>query len=110
MPCDSIVNERQSKQQREEELKAALKKLETQLQAGQVVVKIGQQGAIAFAGWNERKGMTDACAYRKLISNKSWALRQALARAEATSGRKVNQQAISAGVHSHDGGKTWGVD
>jgi hypothetical protein len=54
-----------------------------------------------------RNGISDACAYRKLLASGSPALRAALAKAEAMAGRKVDPQAIASGVHSHDGGRTW---
>jgi hypothetical protein len=34
-------------------------------------------------------------------------LRQAVARAEAMQGVKVNPQAVASGFHSHDNGLTW---
>ncbi len=34
----------------------------------------------------------------------------ALAKAEAQAGRTVDKQAVASGLHSHDGGKTWGKD
>jgi len=89
------------------ETKAALSRLERYLQTGSVKVKIAPNGAVAFAGWNDRDDVTDVCAIRMLRAENSWALRQAVARAEATSGRKMNPRAVAAGVHSHDGGGTW---
>jgi len=107
--CDTLRTYReQTPQEREAEIRAALAKLEQRLTGGQVRVTISPQGAIAFAGWQEdRGGVTDACAYRALTATGSWALRQAVARAESMSGRKVSERALLAGVHSHDGGKTW---
>lgn len=40
-------------------------------------------------------------------ASNSWELRQAVARAEAQQGRKVNAHAVASGLHSHDGGKNW---
>jgi hypothetical protein len=107
MPCDTIVREGQSFEQRVTEVEKALKRLESSLQAGRVKVQIAPNGAVAFAGWKDRDDVTDVCAYRTLAATNSWALRQAVARAEATQGRKVNAAAVAAGTHSHDGGKTW---
>lgn len=84
---------------------AAVARLEKALSAGAVTLKIGPQGAITFQGWKDRSGVSDVCAYRKL--GNSPVLRRAVARAEVTAGRKVNTQAIGAGIHSHDGGMTW---
>jgi hypothetical protein len=89
------------------EVKRTLKRLETYLSAGRVRVGIGPNGAIVFQGWADRDDVSDVCAYRTLALENSWALRQAVARAEATSGRKVNPQAVAAGHHSHDQGATW---
>jgi len=107
MPCDTVYRREQTKQEREAEIRAALVGLEQRLKDGAVRVTISPQGAIAFTGWNERDDVTDVCAYRTLAARGSWELRQAVARAEALSGRKVNERAVVAGVHSHDGGSTW---
>jgi hypothetical protein len=107
--CDTIRPDSpgQTLEERMTEVDEALARLERYLKTGSVRVNVGPQGAISFAGWKDRSGVTDACAYRTLASGNSWALRQAVARAEATSGRKVNERAIAAGHHSHDGGKSW---
>jgi len=97
----------QTLEERMKEISAALLQLESQLQSSSVKVQIGATGAVAFTGWNDRRKISDACAFRSLTAKNSWALRQAVARAEAMSGRKVNQRAVAAGVHSHDGGRTW---
>lgn len=107
MACETRLLANQTLAQRVSQIDAALKRLEAYLQAGRVQIGIGPTGAIMFKGWQDRDDVTDACAYRTLTSQSSWALRQAVARAEATTGRKVNTRAIAAGVHSHDG-KTWG--
>jgi hypothetical protein len=108
MPCTSTPRKGQTLAQRIDQVKVALKRLEQYLQSGSVRVSIGSNGAIVFAGWNDRDDITDVCAYRTLASENSWPLRQAVARAEAQSGRRVNPQAVAAGIHSHDGGRTWG--
>jgi hypothetical protein len=87
---------------------SALARLGAALAAGSVTVVIGQAGGIAFKGWKDNRGVTDLCAYRALTAANSAPLRRALARAEAVSGRKINPQALAAGTHSHDGGRTWG--
>jgi hypothetical protein len=108
MPCDTTLQAGQTAIQRKDEIKTALKRLEGYLSEGKVTIQIGQNGAVAFVGWNDRNSVTDVCAYRALAAQHSWALRQAVQRAEATQGRKVNAQAVAAGWHSHDGGQTWG--
>lgn len=113
MPCDTYrLTKEQTLEQRNAQIKKALAELEKKLLASQVKVVISQQGAVAFADWSkaDRAGITDVCAYRVLSVQGSWALRQAVAKAEMLAGRKVSTQAVAAGVHSHDGGKTWGSD
>lgn len=109
MPCDSRIPKGMSLEQRNKQITEKLRLLEANLSAGKVKITIGTNGALAFNGWNgdDRSEITDVCAYRALSAENSWALRQAISRAEAQSGRKMNPQAIGAGVHSHDGGKTW---
>jgi hypothetical protein len=107
MPCYTKTLKNQSLQSRQKEIEAALKRLESYLQTGTVTAQIGPQGAIVFKGWGDRDGVTDVCAYRSLSLSNSWALKQAVARAEVMSGKKVNAQAIASGLHSHDGGHTW---
>lgn len=110
MPCDSRLRQGQSLESRIAEVQRALKRLETSLKMGSVKIAIGPNGAIVFLGWKDRDDLSDVCAYRTLAAGNSWELRQAVARAEATSGRKVNPRAIAAGHHSHDGGQSWGRD
>ncbi len=100
-----------SLEERMVQVKAALKRLEQKLLSNQARVVIAPNGAVTFAGWTaeERSDVTDVCAYRTLVAESSWALRQAVTRAEAASGRKVNANAVAAGWHSHDAGKTWGT-
>lgn len=110
MPCDSVRNPNQTLEQRVDQVKKSLTRLEQALAAGRVTVRIGPTGAVAFAGWKpeDRDDVTDVCAYRALSVQGSFALRQAVQRAEQQQGRKVNAAAVAAGVHSHDGGRTWG--
>lgn len=108
MPCDtkpSLTKEERQAQANALELLARKLKV-----GGGASVVIGANGSIAFRGWEgeERGGLSDLCAYRKLLATGSPELRTAVARAEAMSGRRIDGRAIAAGVHSHDGGKTWG--
>ena len=89
--------------------KEALERLERALQAGTVKAVIDRaSGSIAFKGLWRSDGVSDACAYRALTAANSATLRQSIARAEVTAGRSVNPAAINAGVHSHDGGRSFG--
>jgi hypothetical protein len=87
------------------QVEIAMKRLEQFLQTGSVRITIAPNGAVAFVGWktDERVDVSDVCAYRSLAATNSWALRQAVARAEAQQGRKVNAHAVAAGWHTHDG-------
>jgi len=109
MLCDTKLKARQTIQQRKAEVITAVKKLEALLASKKVVATVGAQGGIAFTGWNEtdRDGVTDACAYRRILSTGSAMPRMELARAEALAGRTVDRTAIAQGLHSHDGGRHW---
>ena len=109
MPCTSTPRRGQTLQERMAEVQRSLKRLEQALSSGAVAVGIAPNGAIVFRSWKDRDDITDVCAFRALTAEGSWALRQALARAEAQAGRKANPQAVAAGWHSHDSGKTWGT-
>ena len=102
MPCitqSNITPEVKARQ------RTALEKLAAALAAGTVTVKVGRAGGIAFAGWNDREGVSDLCAYRALSNRPE--LRRALLKAEALSGNRMDPRAIASGLHSHDGGATW---
>ncbi len=107
MPCDTVRDPNQTLEDRNNQVKAALRRLEAALQNGTVRVSIGPSGGVAFQGWKDRDDVTDVCAYRTLTAEGSWALRQAVTKAEAQTGRKVNPNAVASGHHSHDGGSTW---
>jgi hypothetical protein len=111
MPCDTRLKKGQTVSQRKEEVKKAVTALEQAIAARRVAIKINSQGAIAFVGLTEaeRDGVTDACAYRRILATGSALARAEIARAEQIQG-KVNRQIIGhggEGMHSHDGGKTW---
>lgn len=109
MPCDTKLKPRQTIQERAWEVRKAVGSLEQALAARRVRVKIGPQGAIAFEGWQDqdRDGVTDACAYRRIMATGTALARAEIARAEQMSGRTINRQVIGQGAHSHDNGKTW---
>lgn len=108
MPCDTKLKPKQTLQQRAEEVRRAIIGLDLALRMKSIKVVVGPQGAIAFAGWdNGRDGITDACAYRRIMATGSALAKAEIARAEQLSGRTVNRQIVGQGVHSHDGGRTW---
>lgn len=106
MPCDTRPNLTAVQKAR---MADAVRRLDQAINAGLVRVVIGAAGGIAFQGWQDREGVSDLCAYRRLTLTGSAALRRALARAEVIAGRSVDARALAAGVHSHDGGATWGT-
>ncbi len=109
MPCDTRLKPRQTIQERAAEVRKVIERLAAGLVAGRVTVKVGPQGAIAFDGLtvDERDGVTDACAFRRLMVSGSALARAKVEGAIRLSGRAVNRQAIGQGAHSHDGGTTW---
>ena len=109
MPCDTKLKPKQTISQRAAEIRAATERLAAALVAGRVKVAIGPRGEIVFQNWDatSRDGITDACAYRRIMSTGSALAKMAIARAEQLAGRTVNKQIIGQGAHSHDGGVTW---
>ena len=107
MPCDTRMLPQQTLTQRKEEIKSTVEKLAAKLVSGQVKAKVGPQGAITFIGWTENNRVTDACAYRRIMSTGTASAKLAIMKAEQLAGVKVNKQAVAHGHHSHDGGKTW---
>jgi hypothetical protein len=109
MPCDTRLKKGQSISQRADEIRKVVARLSQGLLSGAVKVKIGPQGAIAFQGLSEteRDGVTDACAYRRLMSTGSALAIQAIARAEQLAGRSIDKRVVASGIHSHDGGITF---
>lgn len=110
MACDFMLPKGMTQPQRAKQIESALDRLNKALAIGEVKIKVGPTGSIAFTGADgilKQNGIADTCAYRKLLAQGSPALRQALTRAEALAGRKVDPRAVTAGTHSHDGGKTW---
>lgn len=109
MACEATLKPRQTPQERAADVRRAVEKLAKDLASGRVKVRVGPQGAVAFEGWGviERDGVSDACAYRKLMVTGSALAKAAIAKAEMLSGRKIDRTVVNGGVHSHDGGKTW---
>ena len=109
MPCDTRLKQGQSIKARAEEVRLAVARLQSGIINQRIQVKVGSQGAVAFVGWadQDRDGVTDACAYRRLMVTATPLTRAAIARAEALAGRQVDRVAVAQGQHSHDGGQTW---
>lgn len=111
MACDFRLAAGQTQPQRKKQIDEAMERLKKSLSLGIATIKVGPTGAIAFAGAGaedfRRTGISDTCAYRKLMASGSPELRRALARAEAAAGRRVDERQIAAGVHSHDSGNSW---
>lgn len=105
MPCMTQPN---LTQQQKTAQAAALQRLQRAIAAGTVSVIVGRNGAFALRGWADadRAGVSDLCAYRALANTPE--MRRAVMRAEAMVGARLSTVAIAAGVHSHDGGATWG--
>jgi hypothetical protein len=109
MPCDRKLKAGQTVQQRANDIRKAVERIGNGLANGSVKVKVGPQGAIAFVGVTEadRDGVTDACAYRRIMVSGSAFAKAAILRAEQLAGRAVDKRVIGQGAHSHDGGRTW---
>jgi hypothetical protein len=109
MPCDTTLKAGQTIQQRAEEVRSVVQRVQVGLTGGTVKVKVGPQGAVAFDGLNDaqRDRVTDACIYRRIMATGSVLAKAAIAKAELMAGRNVDRQVIGQGAHSHDGGHTW---
>lgn len=109
MPCDARLKQGQTISERAAEVRRVVTTFSEALAAGRARVKVGPKGAIAFDGITdqERDGVTDACAYRRLMVTGSALARAAIARAEQLAGRSVDRKVLASGHHSHDGGRTW---
>jgi len=106
MACMMNLKPGQSLADRMRQTEAALRRLEQALRNGTVKLVIAPNGAVAFAGWQDRDDITDVCAFRSLSATNSADLRSAVQRAEAQYGRKVNANAVAQGWHTHDG-RNW---
>lgn len=109
MPCDTKLKPRQTIQERAAEVRRSVAKLDDLIKQRRAQVKVGPQGAVTFVGWpqQDRDGVTDACAFRRLMATGSGLAKAEIARAEALAGRKVDRRVVASGIHSHDGGHHW---
>lgn len=105
MPCDTKMKPNQTITQRKEEIAQAVARVVAGLVNGSMKVKLSPQGAIAFEGLSDqdRNGVTDACAYRRVMATGSALAKAKLQAAQTLLGRPV----LTHSDHSHDGGKTW---
>lgn len=111
MACETTRKPKQTIGERIAEIMKAVALLDAKLKKRIVKPVVGPQGAITFKGWEdaaERSGLTDACAYRRIMATGSALARAEIARAEQLAGRTVDRKEIAGGTHSHDGGATWG--
>src|SRR5271165_3279289 len=109
MPCESMKKPGQTLQQRAAEVRAMVERLSAALASGRARAVVGPRGQVAFTGLSdrERDGVTDACAYRRLMVSGGALARAAVARAEQLAGRSIDRKTVAQGTHSHDGGHTW---
>lgn len=107
MPCDTKLKPNQKISERAVEIREVVARLAAGLSVGKIKVKIGPQGGITFEGFTEteRDGVTDNCAYRRLMASGSALALQTIQRAEMLAGRTVDRQAVARGVHAHGDGK-----
>jgi hypothetical protein len=105
MPCDTRLKPKQTISQRKEEITKVIARLSAGLVSGSIKVKLSPQGAIAFQGLTDqdRDGVTDACAYRRLMATGSALAKAKVQAAQTLLGKPV----LTHGAHSHDGGATW---
>lgn len=109
MPCDTRLKRGQTIKQRADEVRKATAKIEQLLATGAVKAVVGPKGAFALQGLSEeiRDGITDACAYRRIMAGQSMTAKLAIMKAEQLAGTSISRATVASGMHSHDGGKTW---
>lgn len=110
MACETMLKPQQTIKQRIEEVRKMVALLDKAIATGRAKIIVDRAtGAVAFPGLTreERDGVTDACAYRRLMISGSPQTKLAIARAEQLAGRSVSRQTLALGLHSHDGGASW---
>jgi len=111
MACDiqflQAARDAAERERRAKELREKTSALGRAIETGKVKVVVGPQGAVAFQGWAERGPISDVCAYRRIMTHGSAMAKAKIAEAEARAGVTIKRNVVAAGVHSHDGGKTW---
>ena len=109
MTCYLTLAPQQTPAQRKAQVARSISAIEKAIADRRVQIKVGRQGAITFSGISEddRAGLADACIYNTLVRTGSRAAQLAIQQAERVAGRSVDRSVVAAGVHSHDGGRTW---
>lgn len=118
MPCDTRLRDnyrnsgrRQTITERKAEVKQVVYDVNSLVATGKIRPVVDKKtGAIAFEGLSDtiRDGVTDACVYRQLMTTGNTLTKMAIQRAEQLAGRTVDNKAVAQGIHSHDGGRTFG--
>jgi len=105
MPCDRRLKPNQTIQQRAEEIRETVSRLQKGLAAGTVKAVVGPQGGVAFEGLTatDRNEVSDACMYRRILATGSATSKLALMKAEQLAGRKIDAMAVAQGWHMHNG-------
>jgi len=113
MSCDTYRSTpQQTVSQRKQEILAVVEAVQKGLLSRRIMPRVDKTtGAIAFEGLlaSQRNFVTDACIYRRIMATGSSLAKMAIQKAEQAAGRTVSRQALAAGVHSHDGGQSWGT-
>lgn len=110
MVCETRPRRQQTAAERLAEVKATVEAIARALTTGRAKAVVDRStGAVAFAGLldSERNDVSDACTYRRIMAGSNALAKAAIAKAEALAGRSVSRTALTHGVHSHDGGKTF---
>src|SRR5215831_14818132 len=111
MVCDTKLRENQTLSERKKEVLETIEAIAKLIISNRVKPVIDKAtGAIAFQNIpaSVRAGITDACVYRRIMATGSALAKQQIAKAEMLAGRTVNRASLAAGIHSHDGGRSWG--
>lgn len=104
MPCDTWrAAPTQTLTERKKQIVETVEDLARKLARGQAKAIVGPQGAVTFDGWTPKNGVTDACAYRRIMATGGALARQAIAKAEQAAGRTIDKKVVASGVHAHGG-------
>lgn len=111
MPCNTRLKPKQTLADRAKEVRKAGEAIDKLLATKKATVKVDRRtGAVVFVGIPDdvRDGLTDGCVLRRIMQSGSAGAKQAIAQAERLAGRAVDKKVVAQGLHSHDGGATWG--
>lgn len=109
MPCDTRLKRGQTISQRADEVRSVTNKIMSGILQNRIKIKVSPTGSVAFDGISEgeKDGVTDACVYRRIMVSGPATVKAEMERQAMLQGRTINKAVVNAGVHSHDGGKTW---